>query len=345
MITPNGDLNFYYYLGSSGRIVSMDEKISFGWGAFRHVFSDGNGANRNIYAVAQNGDLLYYRDEMPAVHQHQWAYGGIGQKIGTGWGNFVHVFSGGDGIIYAVAQNGDLLYYRDLARDGTSRWANDGVGQIIMSAQATGNFFNRFRHVFSGGDGIIYAIEDNGTILYFRDLAQDGTSRWAYDGIGRKIGTVARDGSRIRECVGVECEREIDLFYRQHRVNPHNPVSPYSHSYFYRPFGIVSQTYIRYMRAFRDLDHLRRNIARLLGRLGYVLIRIGVDEFNNLGVTGQRPGTDYQELCEIWIYHKDLGSSSYEETVLAECTSDAEAKRHVDLVVVALQRMDSPIEP
>lgn len=56
------------------------------------------------------------------------------------------------------------------------------------------------------------------------------------------------------------------------------------------------------------------------------MYRIGVDQFNNLGVTGQRPGIAYQELCEIWIYHKHLEGRSYEETVLVEYTTDEEAK-------------------
>ena len=129
------------------------------------------------------------------------------------------------------------------------------------------------------------------------------------------------------------------MFYDQY------PVNPFSFPSFHRPFGIESSTYVRNMRAFRDLDHLRRNIVRLLGRMGYVLVRIGVDQFNNLGVTGQRPGTAYQELCEIWVYHKHLEGRSYEETVLAECTTDEEAKRHVDQVVAALQGMVRPIEP
>ena len=59
-----------------------------------------------IYAVTDGGDLLFFRD--PAQDgTGSLAFGGVGQKIGDGWAGFVHVFSGGNGVIYAVAQNGE----------------------------------------------------------------------------------------------------------------------------------------------------------------------------------------------------------------------------------------------
>ena len=41
------------------------------------------------------------------------------------------MLSGGDGIIYAIDQNGRLFFYKDLARDGKSVWANGGSGKQI----------------------------------------------------------------------------------------------------------------------------------------------------------------------------------------------------------------------
>jgi hypothetical protein len=156
-------------------ISEMDDELSI---RFRFVTSD---EQSNIYAVTEDGDLLYYRDEA-RDGTVQWAYEGIGQKIAAGWGDFRHVFAGGDGIIYAVVQNGDLLYFRDEARNGTAQWAYDGVGQKI------GANWDNYLHLLSGGDGIIYAVASNGDLLYFRDEARDGTVQWAYDAIGQKIG-------------------------------------------------------------------------------------------------------------------------------------------------------------
>jgi hypothetical protein len=143
---------------------------------FEFVFADREGS---IYAVVDNGDLLYYRDQARNGTAN-WAFGGVGQKIGTGW-NFRQVFSGGDGIIYAVTPDGDLLYYRDQARNGTANWAFGGVGQKI------GTGWN-FRQVFSGGDGVIYGIASTGDLFYYRDEARNGTFGWSFDGIGQRIG-------------------------------------------------------------------------------------------------------------------------------------------------------------
>lgn len=146
--------------------------------SFQFVFADDDGS---IYAVTNTGDLLYYRDQARNGTSN-WAFGGVGQKIGSGWNSFRQVFSGGGGIIYAIAANGDLFYYRDLVRNGTVNWAFGGAGQKI------GTGWNNFRQVFSGGDGIIYAINSDGDLLYYRDLARDGTANWAFGGSGQKIG-------------------------------------------------------------------------------------------------------------------------------------------------------------
>jgi hypothetical protein len=146
--------------------------------SFQFIFADEEGS---IYAVANNGDLLYYHDQARNGTSN-WAFGGVGQKIGEGWGNFRHAFSGGDGIIYAVSPAGDLLYYRDQARNGTWNWAFDAIGQKI------GEGWGNFRHVFSGGDGIIYAVTPAGDLLYYRDQARNGTWNWAFNAIGQRIG-------------------------------------------------------------------------------------------------------------------------------------------------------------
>ena len=110
-----------------------------------------------------------------------WAFDAIGQSIGNGW-NFADVFSGGDGVIYAIASTGDLFYYRDEARNGTFGWAFNGAGQRI------GRGWNGFWTVFSGGGGIVYAITTSGDLLYYRDEARNGTFNWSFDGIGQRIG-------------------------------------------------------------------------------------------------------------------------------------------------------------
>lgn len=97
--------------------------------------------------------------------------------------SFKFVTSDTQGNVYAVTDSGDLLYYRDEARNGTSQWSFGAAGQKI------GSGWEHFLNVFAGEDGIIYAIAPNGNLLYFRDEARNGTAQWAFDGIGQKIGT------------------------------------------------------------------------------------------------------------------------------------------------------------
>ena len=176
--------------------------------SFRFVTGDEQGS---IYAVTDQGDLLYYRDEA-RDGTVIWANGGIGQRIGQGWGGYENVFSGGDGILYAVTGAGDLLYYRDEARNGSAVWAFGGIGQKI------GSGFASYARLFSGGDGIIYAVALNGDLYFYRDEARDGTSRWSYGGVGRRIGNgwadyrhVISGGDGIIYAVTLEGDL---LFYR-----------------------------------------------------------------------------------------------------------------------------------
>jgi N,N-dimethylformamidase len=87
------------------------------------------------------------------------------------------------GAIYAITTEGDLLFYRDEARDGTPRFQDGGV------AHAIGSGWGELTHVFCGGDGIIYAVAPDGSLLFYRDLAQDGTANWANGGQAAVIGS------------------------------------------------------------------------------------------------------------------------------------------------------------
>jgi hypothetical protein len=88
--------------------------------------------NGAIYAIVDNGDLLWYGHDGRNDGTFRWAVNSVhpelnGRKVGNGW-NVKQVFSGGDGIIYAITQNNDLMWYRhDGRNDGTFRWAfNEG---------------------------------------------------------------------------------------------------------------------------------------------------------------------------------------------------------------------------
>lgn len=63
--------------------------------------------------------------------------------------------------------SGQLLFHRDKSRDG-----NDQV--TTPSVIGLGGWQN-FKSIFSGGNGIIYAVDQNGRLLRYRDKTQDGT--------------------------------------------------------------------------------------------------------------------------------------------------------------------------
>jgi hypothetical protein len=183
-----GDLMWGRHLGWRDGTFRWDgelKKVGIGWGAMDHVFSDGNGI---IYAIthyepatlatgigpgmgarpASGGDLMWGKHLGREDGTFRWE--GL-KKVGNGWGDLVHVFSGGDGIIYAItrpipatlatgigpgqegheASGGDLMWARHTGReDGSFRW--DGPMKRV------GIGWGEMVHVFSGGDGIIYAI-------------------------------------------------------------------------------------------------------------------------------------------------------------------------------------------
>jgi hypothetical protein len=143
------------------------------------VFSGGDGV---LYAIAENGDLFYYRDEA-RNGTPQWSYGGVAQKIGSGWNEMRDVAYGGDGMIYAVTADGELLWYRDLARNGTVNWANGGAGSQIGQGWAS------IARLLSGQTGILYGVTADGFLYFYQDLARNGTGVWAFGGAGQRIGS------------------------------------------------------------------------------------------------------------------------------------------------------------
>ena len=61
--------------------------------------------------------------------------------------------------------------------DGTIRWANDGVGQRVASGFYPGSFTADFSGgVNADGDGVIYAIDSNAELRFFRVQEHAGST-------------------------------------------------------------------------------------------------------------------------------------------------------------------------
>jgi Tachylectin len=97
---------------------------------------------------AVSGRLLFYRD----LTQNGTGDVSNPSVIGLGgWQAFKFLFSGGNGVIYAVNEDGQLLFYRDTTQDGSPTSVSDPSVIGLGGWQA-------FKFLFSGGNGIIYAV-------------------------------------------------------------------------------------------------------------------------------------------------------------------------------------------
>ena len=105
-----------------------------------------------VYAIANNDDLVWYRKD---TGDSPWQGP---KKVGSGW-NFKDVIPAGGNSIYALTEDGNLLWYRhDGFNEGSFRFrgpVNVGRGW-------------HFSKIFSGSEGIIYAIKNDGTLLWYR---------------------------------------------------------------------------------------------------------------------------------------------------------------------------------
>ena len=139
-VEQGGDLRWYRYdghgqpdpTGGTGWHPSSGNVIGNGWANFRRIVGTGAG----IFAVEQNGDLRWYRYDGRGEADPSGATGwhaNSGNVIGNGWANFTDLTggtndSGGFGaVLYAVAQNGDMLWYRydghgEPDRSGATGW-------------------------------------------------------------------------------------------------------------------------------------------------------------------------------------------------------------------------------
>ncbi len=143
-----------------------------------------------IYAVTQDNVLLWYRHTGIADGHDAWAAhlpvpaGQLDGQIGVGW-NFKHVFSGGKGIIYAVTDENRLLWYDHSAfADGQNAWnappaLSDAATHAGKVPGQIGEGWD-FKQVFSGGDGVIYAVTQDYRLLWYRHTGfATGKDAWA----------------------------------------------------------------------------------------------------------------------------------------------------------------------
>jgi hypothetical protein len=185
------DLLLYKHLGYAEGSTAWTgpQRVGTGWNAASMIL----GPHRTIYAVKPDGEVLWFEHLGQADGSFQWAGP---NPVKSGWhigginppadrflgvfcdsGNEQHYLKPGSrpAIIYAVRADGTLLWFRhDGAADGTPRWANGGEPKVVGTGWVAGH-----KRVFSGRDGVIYLIGDDGKLRWYRHKGVlEGTFDW-----------------------------------------------------------------------------------------------------------------------------------------------------------------------
>ena len=166
------------------------KKVGDEWNDYVRVFPGGGDI---IYGIKADGTLEWRRHRGFASGDDEWY---PTKSVGRGWNQFADVFAGGDGVIYVVQSDGILRWYRHVAYrtggglDSPGSWA---------TPRDVGRGWTNYKHVFSGGNGIIYVIANDGTLKWYRHktyLTGEGLETpGAWEGpknVGRGWGNVER---------------------------------------------------------------------------------------------------------------------------------------------------------
>jgi hypothetical protein len=176
-IGADGVLRWYRHNGATNGVGANiagswagANNVSTEWNAFKQVFTGGNGV---IYAITQDGKLIWFRHSAFLTGQGADVPGAWDEahEVASEWGDFRNAFSAGDGVIYAIAPDGQLLWFRHTGfADGRAEWE----GPIPL----TGGWAN-YEQVFSGGNGVIYAVGADGILKWNRhDGYRTGANEW-----------------------------------------------------------------------------------------------------------------------------------------------------------------------
>jgi hypothetical protein len=116
-IRQNGDLMWSVYQGGQW---APQRQVDNGWGHFKKVCGAGYGL---IYALQEDGVLLRYNHIGYLTGDATWQSfrkRGIGpiapethyESLGSGWGQYRDVLPGADGVVYGIANDGRIYWYR-----------------------------------------------------------------------------------------------------------------------------------------------------------------------------------------------------------------------------------------
>ena len=144
------------------------------------------GGDGVIYGVQADGALVFFRHAGWSSGSREWSNGG-GRVIGDGFHQFTRVLASADGQLFGVRADGSIRWYRYVFSNrltGEGTWAA-GSGATI------GSGFGQYPRMFGGWGGVLFCVDDNGVLWWYRYTAGNGASgpeSWANGGSGRRIG-------------------------------------------------------------------------------------------------------------------------------------------------------------
>ena len=175
-VSKGGDLIWHRHDGAErgdGEDVpgawSKENAVGEGWQSNQALFGGGGGT---IYLIDPQGNLKWYRHNLFKEGCHYnvpnaWAPNGMA-TVGVGWGGLAHVFSPGGGIIYTIMGDGTLRWYKHRAFETGKGLETPGSWE---GPQVVNRGWQDLKHVFAGGDGVIYAIGRDGTLHWAKHNA------------------------------------------------------------------------------------------------------------------------------------------------------------------------------
>jgi hypothetical protein len=214
-LSEDGILRWFWHTGALTGAVTWREAnrpVATGWTGFAKVIPMDKGV---VYGILPDGKLIWLK-------HNNYMTGKVGANAWSGslivnenWHAYKTVFSGGNGVLYGVAYDGKLYWFRHLAylsplpmplvpdipgiaggpgRAMKAAWMQSWQGPKEIAAD-----WGSFTKIFSPGEGHIYAVKPTGELMYYRHLGwEDGSSKWD-DAIAGPVGAATRDAAPVWE--------------------------------------------------------------------------------------------------------------------------------------------------
>ncbi len=202
-LQADGTLRWYQYILSNAQTgagfwhAKSGTVIGHGFNTYGRVFG---GWNNVLYCLDDSGVLFWYCYLGPPGTTN-WANGGSGRRIGSGWKGYPWLVADPNGVVYGVWQGSELRWYRYVVQSystGAGFWRNGG--QAITVGQAWGSDGQKL--VRANTSGTLYGISldtaatltlgDDDSLTWYRLLNSETIDTsgvtWANSGNGVTIG-------------------------------------------------------------------------------------------------------------------------------------------------------------